>query len=90
MSRIEKILKSWQQRPVSVPKNQVLSVLDRYGFDIEKKSGSHIIVRHSGLINKSGFGINGEFTIPVKGGQSVKGFYLKRILEAIAILEEVK
>jgi predicted RNA binding protein YcfA (HicA-like mRNA interferase family) len=88
MSRIEKILAKWRSKPVSVPKEQVLSVLERYGFDIEKKRGSHIIVRHPCLIDKPEFGLDGEFTIPVKGGQLVKGVYLKTILIAISILKE--
>ncbi|MBD3386512.1 addiction module toxin, HicA family [candidate division KSB1 bacterium] len=88
MSKVEKILKKWQHKPVSVPKQQVLSIVERYGFEIENKPGSHIIVRHPSLIKKDHFGPNGEFTIPVKGGQIVKGIYLKTILKAIAIIEE--
>ena len=90
MSKIEKILRKWESRPVSVEKDEVLSVLKRYDFTIDFKRGSHIIVSHSSLVNKENFGKLGEFTIPVKSGQKIKGFYLQRILEAISIIEEEK
>ena len=88
MSKIEKVLRKWESKPVSVQKNEVLSILKRYCFELDFKRGSHIVVTHPALVNKPNFGPDGEFTIPVKSGRKVKGFYLKRILEAIAIIEE--
>ena len=53
----------------------------------EKKSGSHIVVRHVSLKDASGFEPMGEFIVPKQGGQKVKGHYLKTILKAIEIIE---
>ncbi len=88
MSKTEKILKKWRNKPTIVRKEEVLNILRKYGFEIEHKKGSHIIVRHEKLIGKCGFGILGDFTVPVKNGRDVKGFYLKQILKAIEIIEE--
>ena len=90
MSKVKKILKHWESKPKLVEKEEVISILKRFGFNLDFKRGSHIIVSHSRLINRSGFGQDGEFTLPIKGGKKVKGYYLKNILEAISILEEGK
>ena len=87
MSKIEKILKKWESRPILVEKDEVLSVLKRFHFNIDQKSGSHIVVSHPSLVNKPNFGRMGEFTVVIKSGQKVKGLYLERILEAISIIQ---
>ena len=86
MSKIDKILKKWESKPTEVSKEEVITILKRFGFDLEFKRGSHIIVSHSKLINQPDFGSLGEFTIPTKHGRSIKGVYLKRILIAIEIV----
>ncbi len=88
MSKVEKIFKKWENKPIFVDKEEVISILERYPFEIDYKPGSHIVVRHPCLINQVGFGVNGDFTIPVKNGQKVRGVYLKTILKAIAIITE--
>ncbi|MDZ7721629.1 MAG: type II toxin-antitoxin system HicA family toxin [candidate division KSB1 bacterium] len=69
-------------------KKEIFSVLKRYNFEIDQKRGSHVVVRHRCLINQKNFGAEGEFTVPVKSGQVVKGRYLKQILKAISLIEE--
>ncbi len=88
MSKLDKILKKWENKPTFVEKEEVFSVLKQFNLEIDLKRGSHIIVRHPCLINKKDFGPNGEFTIPVKSGQKVRGVYLKPILKAISIIAE--
>ncbi len=88
MSKIEKILKKWRARPTSVDKNEVIKMLERYGFDLDFKPGSHIVVSHLKLKNHPGFGALGEFTVPIKSGKSVKGVYLRKILKAMEIVSE--
>ncbi len=88
MSKLGKILKKWESRPKEVNKNEVIGVLKRFNFELEFKPGSHIIVRHKKLENKHGFGSLGEFTVPIKNGRYVKGFYLRTILIAIMIIQE--
>ncbi len=70
---------------------EVKTVLDAYFPGLwEQKSGSHIVVRHESLKKDRTFGPNGEFTVAVKGGQRVKGFYLRTILRAIEIIIEAE
>jgi hypothetical protein len=42
------------------------------------------------LASLPGFGIGGYLSIPVSGGNCVKGYYLKRIAQAIRRLEEAE
>jgi|WetSurMetagenome_2_1015567.scaffolds.fasta_scaffold02398_13 hypothetical protein len=92
MGKAEKRLKSWSQNtPPDAPVGEVKAVLKRYfPGKYEEKAGSHIVVRHEKLKGCQEFGINGEFTIPVKSGQKVKGWYLKRLVRAIELVEERK
>ena len=83
MSRTDKILAKWKAKPTSVEKEEVFCLLRRFGFKIEYKRGSHSIISHEGLIDSPNFGLNGEFCLPVQNGRKVKGFHLKRVLEAI-------
>ncbi len=90
MGKPEKFLKKWREnKPKEVRFQEVKTVLDAYFPNMwEQKSGSHIVVRHEALIGIPPFGLKGEFTVAKKGGQHVKGFYLKSILKAIEIIEE--
>lgn len=87
MAKTDKILKKWKTNPKEVRKDEVLNVLNSFGLELDFKSGSHIIVRHSKLVNQANFGIKGEFTVPSKNGRTVKGFYIKRVLLAIEIIK---
>lgn len=91
MSRAKKKLEKWRDdTPVDAPVDEVKSFLERhfpgcYG----QKGGSHIVVRDDRLKGRDGFGPDGDFSVPVKNGQRVKGFYLKKIIEAIDILAQL-
>lgn len=88
MSKVEKTILKWRNRPNSVEKTEVLSILARYGFSVESKSGSHLIVSHPILVGRHGYTPDGCFCVPIKSGREVKGFYIKAILEAIDIMLE--
>ncbi len=88
MAKLEKILKSWERKPKEVRRDEVVNVLEKLGFELDFKRGSHIVVRHKKLKGQPDFGLNGEFTIPTVKGRYVKGFYLKDILTAIEIITE--
>jgi predicted RNA binding protein YcfA (HicA-like mRNA interferase family) len=90
MAKLEKRLKKWASKPTEVDKDEVISVLERFGFELDFKKSSHIVVRHAKLLNQPGFGSLGEFTVPTKHGRFVKGVYLKEILLAIEIVIEEK
>ncbi|HOT98165.1 MAG TPA: type II toxin-antitoxin system HicA family toxin [bacterium] len=88
MSKIEKVLEHWRRRPPEVRRDEVLSVLKHYGFEVDTKRGSHIFVRHLRLIGRPGYDALGGFVFPGQGGQRVKGAYLKDILQAIDMITE--
>lgn len=88
MAKIEKILKKWETKPKEVSKDDVLSVLKRYGFEIDQKPGSHIVVSHEKLIDQPGYGQLGILTIPSKNGRTVKGWYVQDALKAINIVRD--
>jgi len=89
MSKIDKTIANWRQpkTPREVKKNEVLNVLKHYNLDWEMTGGSHMVVRDERLVNKGTFGKTGEFSIPVSGGQKVKYYYIKSILNAIDCIE---
>ena len=81
MSKIDKTLEKWKNKiPRLEVKEKVFNLLKRYGFNFENSSGSHFTYSHEALKGHPDFGENGEFTIVVKGGQKVKGFYVKVVL----------
>jgi len=91
MSQIKKKLQRWRENPPrDVPVDEFIAVVDHYFLgQYDKKSGSHRVVRHAALRNIAEFGAKGEFAFSVEGGQRVKRPYLKRLAEAVAIIEEI-
>jgi hypothetical protein len=92
MSRAEKKISRWLENPpTDAPKDEVIAVVQRFfAGRFEFKAGSHIVVRDERLRGYPNYGPDGDFTIPVRGGQKVKGVYLKRLAETISLLEEIE
>ncbi|MFQ6083467.1 MAG: hypothetical protein ACE5WD_08920 [Candidatus Aminicenantia bacterium] len=74
--------------------NEVNNIIKRYFENYEFKRGSHIKVQDSGLKkfkemcpDDNRFSKEGEFTIPVRGGQKVKRIYINRLSETIEIIQ---
>ena len=90
MARADRRIRNWlKNAPTEAPVEQVRSALKRYfPNQYDEKAGSHIVVWDERLKGHEGFGPGGDFSIPVKGGQKVKGFYLERLAKAIQIIEE--
>ncbi len=93
MSKQDKLLASWKsQTQPDADVETVEAVLIRYfplGFS-KATGGSHQLrVSHPALFAHPHF-VGGTLSIPVKGGQRVKPFYLKRIVEAIEIVQAVE
>ncbi|RKY76626.1 hypothetical protein DRQ15_04030 [candidate division KSB1 bacterium] len=83
MSKLTKKLNRWKfNTPKEIPREEVVAVLKRF-FTVEAKGGSHLYCKHEKLIGIEGYGPDGSFQIPIKGGQQVLGFYLKMIVTAI-------
>lgn len=81
MGKPEKNIAAWRQSaPVEARKEQVFAILERYfPGQYELKPGSHIVVTVEKLKGRYGYGPDGDFSIPVKSGQSVKGVYLRHL-----------
>ncbi len=90
MAKIEKIFKEWEKEKPEFPLNDVLYVLEKYGFNIERKIGSHIVVRHQYLIGLGKHGEDGHYTIATKHGKTVKRCYIKEIIKMLNIIKEMK
>jgi hypothetical protein len=91
MGRRDELLKKWRDNtPTDAPVSEVKSVVEHFFGDSQKKGtrGSHIVVKDKRLKDKGEFGPLGRFEIPIKGGQKVKGIYLRRLVSAIDIVME--
>ncbi len=95
MSRIEKRLIKWKNPAFrqEVPKNEIESILDKY-FPAEwtygETRGSHNYkITADRLKGHPLCGVDGDFIIPVKGGQKIKPVYIKQLVKIIDELGEV-
>ena len=78
MSKLDKILNKFRQKPPEVNFSEVVYVLQAYGFEEKRIKGSHHSFRNSeGL----------KITIPKKGGQKVKGIYVQKLLKLLELEE---
>ena len=92
MGHLEKTLEKWRRNPPThAPIDKVVAAIKRWlPGRFERKPGSHMVIRDTRLASFEGFGPFGELTIPVAGGQRVKGRYLQRLARAIEIVEELE
>lgn len=95
----QKIIEGWKQNPPTYERiDRVLTVIKRYFVDrFEHKHGSHIKIWHENLAThrklrpeEKKFSIHGEFSIFDIGGQKVCKSDIKKILEAMEIIEEIE
>lgn len=93
MSKRDKLLAGWKNQPQpAATVDTVEAVLRHYfaeGFSVAEGGSHQLRVSHPALFQHPHF-VGGTLSIPVKGGQSVKPFYLKRIVEAIEIVQEAQ
>lgn len=55
----------------------------------DQQGTSHIVVRCEALKVFPEYQPYGEISVPVKGGKKVKGFYIKRLIKAVYLIEEL-
>lgn len=93
MSKRDKLLAAWKNQPQpSATVETVEAVLRHYflsGFSVAAGGSHQLRVSHPALFQHPHF-VGGTLSIPVTGGQNVKPFYLKRIVEAIEIVQEAQ
>lgn len=75
--------------PVGVVRNVLVDALGSDAICQNTGDSHQLRVKHSALAGMPGFGPYGHLSVPVKNGQTVKGYYLRRIAQAIRRLEEV-
>ena len=91
MSKTDKRVQKWlDDPPVDAPFEQVEAVLKRYFQNGIRRKGSHITVTDKRLIGMMEFGLSGDFQICVRGGQRVIQVYLKRLANAVQIINSLE
>lgn len=78
MSKLDKLIAKFKQKPPEVNFAEVVYVLEAFGFEEKRTKGSH----HS---FRNGEGL--KITIPKKGGQKVKGIYVQKLLKLLDLEE---
>jgi predicted RNA binding protein YcfA (HicA-like mRNA interferase family) len=78
MSKFEKLVLSFLTEPTEVSFADARKLLNSFDFEEDGVSGSHHIFRHP----------DGHMiSIPTKGGQKVKGIYIKKINQILKLEE---
>ncbi len=92
MGKASKLYEKWVANPPrEVRLQEIKTVLNHYFPDMwDQTRGSHIVVRCEALKSSRDFQPHGEFDIPVKGGQKVKGHYVKTLIKAIDFIDELE
>jgi hypothetical protein len=91
MGKAQKLFDQWADNiPREARLQDVKTFLNYYFSDMWKQQkSSHIVVRCEALKNISDYKPYGEISVPVKDGQKVKGFYIKRLVKAVRDLSEI-
>lgn len=89
MSRRDKRLTKWKKNtPKTVPKEELLAVVKYYFPNNWRWEGtSHLIVFHEDLKQFRDYQPYGEISLPCSKGQQFKGFYAKKLITALELLE---
>jgi len=91
MGQADKKLRKWLNNPPThAPVDTVRAMLRRFFDSVEWKGGSHIIVTDDRLQGMKDVGPLNDYSVPVSGGQRVKGRYLRWIAEAVQYIEETE
>lgn len=90
MGKAEKLFAKWADNvPREARVQDVKTFLDHFFPDMwNQDRTSHIVVRCEELKASPEYRPYGEISVPVKSGKKVKGFYVKRLLKAVCLIEE--
>jgi predicted RNA binding protein YcfA (HicA-like mRNA interferase family) len=78
MSKLNKLVEQFLNQPAEVRFEDVLYILQAFGFEEKRSKGSHHSFRDSQ---------GRTVTVPKKGGQKVKGVYVQQIVELLNLEE---
>ena len=92
MGKALKLYKKWTGRiPADVHVQEVITFLNYYFPGMwGQRRGSHIVIRCERLNQFLDYRPNGEITVPIKNGKRVKGFYIKELVKAVCLLDELE
>jgi|GEM_PF-802705 len=92
MGKAKKLFDEWGKNvPAEARKQDIITFLNAYFPGMwDQKGSSHIVIRCDKLKVSPDYQPYGELTIPVKGGQKVKGIYIKKLFNAANLLEGLK
>jgi predicted RNA binding protein YcfA (HicA-like mRNA interferase family) len=79
MSKLEKLIEFLLSRPTEAAFSDVKRVLEAFGFEEDRSSGSHHIFRHED---------GRKLTVPKKEGRNVKGIYIKKVITLLGLEDE--
>jgi len=86
MSKRQKLIWQWRESPPTEEDvKKIRLVLEYFGFTIRPGGKHKMVASHPGLRDHP-FITMGQITIPTVSGRKVKGFYVKRIVEALEYL----
>ncbi len=92
MPNVSKKIQKWRNSKQEVRREEIESVLEHYFpgmWSFGSKTGSHVYkITHPKLKGVPGYGVDGDFSIPTTGGQRIKHWYLKKLIQAIDIVSE--
>ena len=86
-SNIKKIYDKWKSNPHGVRKEEMINVLTSLGCSLRKGGKHPLQFIHPKLADVPGF-YAAHFTVPLKGGRTVKPIYVKIALKVIDIIAE--
>jgi hypothetical protein len=92
MTKADKKFNRWlHNTPTDAPIDTVVAFIKRhFGNNWRWENSSHIVVEDARLIGDILTGPAGDFSVPVKGGQKVKGIYLKRLATLANSLKDIE
>lgn len=89
LSQRIKLIQQWKlNTPQDAPLESVLAVIKYFFESYEQNGTSHIHIIGDRIYET--MGQVGLVSVPITGGQKVKGYYLKRLAETIEIVCGVK
>ena len=80
MTQVEKLVAQLTARPVSAAVGDVRRVLDAYGWEFKRQSGSHLSFRRPGDPR--------VLTIATQNGRTVKRVYIEKVCEVLGLDEQ--
>lgn len=91
MVKAQKLFEKWTDNvPKEARVQDVKTFLGHFFRGMWDQQGtSHIVVRCEALKVFPEYQPYGEISVPVKGGKKVKGIYIKALIKAICLLDEL-